>query len=230
MEASKKYKILFADAVEESFEDTKKILEKADYAVVGVRTGKELIHAARQEYPDLVILDVDLNDLDGIEVCWEIKANAGFARTPVIFYAERYEDFTQIAAFEAGAEDFIKKPARHRLLLARIGAVLRRCYEMSDEHLTIRKFGNIEIDEEQVMVYKKGEALKLSKKEFQILLLLTSKPGKVFRRNVILDKIWGDEIIVGDRNIDSHIKKLRKKLGKELIQTFRGIGYTFKLP
>jgi two-component system, OmpR family, alkaline phosphatase synthesis response regulator PhoP len=227
---SKKYKILFADANEESYEETRKILEKADLNVVGVKAGKELIITAKKEYPDLILLDVDLDDLDGIEVCWEIKANAGFYRTPIIFYSERFEDFTQIAAFEAGAEDFIKKPARHRLLIARINAVLKRCYEMDENVKNVRKFGSLEIDEEQVMIYKKGEALKLSKKEFQIILLLTSKPGKVFRRNNILEKIWGDEIIVGDRNIDSHIKKLRKKIGKEYIQTFRGIGYTFKMP
>ncbi len=223
------YNILIADSNPESVENIKKILEKSKYDYKFVTNGKEVIQKAKKDFPDLILLEVDMDKLDGIEVCWELRANPLFIKTPIVFYTERFEDFTQIAAYEAGADDFITKPMRHRLLLAKLRAIFKRCYEMDASPSLIKNFGDIEIDEDQVMVYKKGEAIELSKKEFQLLLLLTSKPGKVFRRANILKKIWGEDIIVGDRNIDTHIKKLRNKLGKDSIKTVRGMGYKFTL-
>jgi len=223
-----KYHLLIGAQEAESIEATRHSLRKGDYKITTSDNGKEILKLVKKEKPDMVILDVDIHEMDGIEICWELKSDPSTHVLPVIFLTDKNEDFTQIAAFEAGADDFIVRPARSRLLLAKLNAILHRCYEITEPNVQIRKFGPIEIDEEQVMVYKKGQNLKISKKEFQLLLLLTSKPGKVFRRNNILAKIWGDDIIVGDRNIDTHIKKLRKKLGKDHIQTVRGIGYKFQ--
>lgn len=223
-----KYHLLVAAKNAELLQDTANSLKKGDFKVTFAENGKDVLSLVKKENPDMLLLDVDMDGLDGIEVCWEIKSDPSTQFLPVVFYSERGEDFTQIAAYEAGADDFIIRPSRSRLVIAKLNAILRRCYEMTETTSQIKKFGNIEIDEEQIMVYKKGQSLKLSKKEFQLLTLLTSKPGKVFRRNNILAKIWGDDIIVGDRNIDTHIKKLRKKLGKDYIQTVRGIGYKFQ--
>jgi two-component system alkaline phosphatase synthesis response regulator PhoP len=222
------YHFLVASKDVEVLEETTKSLKKADFKVTTTTKGKEVLEILKKENPDIVMLDVECEGLDGIEVCWEIKSDAASQKIPVIFYSDRIEDFTQIAAYEAGADDFITRPLRNRLLIAKLNALLRRTYEMNEQPSPLKKFGPIEIDEEQVMVYKKGVPLKLSKKEFQLIVLLTPKPGKVFRRNNILTKIWGDDIIVGDRNIDTHIKKLRKKLGKDYINTVRGIGYKFQ--
>jgi two-component system, OmpR family, alkaline phosphatase synthesis response regulator PhoP len=223
-----KYNLLVASKDQEFLAQVTHSLKKGDFRITPTTKGNEVLKLTAKENPDMLVLDVEMEGLDGIEVCWEIKSDPATQALPVVFISERAEDFTQIAAYEAGADDFIIKPARSRLLIAKLNAVLRRCYEMSEPASQVKKFGIIEIDEEQVMVYKKGQPLKFSKKEFQLLLLLTSKPGKVFRRNNILAKIWGDDIIVGDRNIDTHIKKLRKKLGKDYIQTVRGIGYKFQ--
>lgn len=223
-----KYHLLVTAKSDDFMAEIIAALKKGDFRITTCKKGSEVLKLVGKENPDMLILDVDLLDLDGIEICWELKSDPATQAMPVVFVTEKAEDFTQIAAYEAGADDFIIKPNRSRLLVAKINAILRRCYEMVETPTQIKKFGPIEIDEEQVMVYKKGQSLKFSKKEFQLLLLLTSKPGKVFRRNNILAKIWGDDIIVGDRNIDTHIKKLRKKLGKDYIQTVRGIGYKFQ--
>jgi two-component system alkaline phosphatase synthesis response regulator PhoP len=223
-----KYHLLVAAKSQDILEEIALSLKKGDFKLTFTTSGSEVVLLVRKESPDLVILDVEIEGMDGIETCWELKSDVASQNLPVVFYSERGEDFTQIAAYEAGADDYISRPSRSRLLIAKLNAILRRCYEMTEAVSQIKKFGNIEIDEEQIMVYKKGQSLKLSKKEFQLLTLLTSKPGKVFRRNNILAKIWGDDIIVGDRNIDTHIKKLRKKLGKDYIQTVRGIGYKFQ--
>ncbi|HRB93072.1 MAG TPA: response regulator transcription factor, partial [Chitinophagales bacterium] len=162
-----------------------------------------------------------------MELCWDIRMDETLSKLPIAFYSNRSDDFTQIAAFDAGADEFISKTSRSRLLRNRIKALLRRSYLHQETAKEIKKFGNLEIDLEQVVIFKKGEPLKLSKKEFQLIDLLTSRPGKVFKRNYILLKVWGDDIIVGDRNIDTHIKKIRKKVGKQHIETVRGIGYKF---
>lgn len=228
MGQSDDYFILIGSSQVEFIEKTTYALRKGSYKVQVISSGKELVKTAKMSKPHLILLDVNMNEVDGIETCWELKSDVHSRILPILFISDKNEDYTQLAAYEAGADDYIIRPERSRILLAKINAWLKRCYELSSSIYQVRKFGNIEIDEEQVMVYKKGQSLKVSKKEFQLLLLLTSKPGKVFRRNNILAKIWGDDIIVGDRNIDTHIKKLRKKLGKDHIQTVRGIGYKFQ--
>ncbi len=223
----KKYHILIADKDKSSIEHTIKCFKTELYRFTEVTKTKDLVATIKKEKPDLVILEVDLNDGDGIEVCWDLRADNSLLKLPIVFLSNRSDDFIQITAFEAGADEFIAKTSKSRLFSHRIKALLRRCYEKTEETKEIKKFGNIEIDEEQFMIFKKGEPLKLSKKEFQLVVLLCSRPGKVFKRNFILLKVWGDDIIVGDRNIDTHIKKLRKKLGKQHIETVRGIGYKF---
>lgn len=224
---TRKYHILIADKDKLSIDMTIKAFKAEHYKFTEVTKTKDLVSIIKKEKPDLVILEVDLNETDGIEMCWDIRADAALAKLPVVFYSNRSDDFTQITAFEAGADEFVAKTSRSRLFTHRIKALLRRSYDKEEAPKEIKTFGNLEIDEEQMVIFKKGEPLKLSKKEFQLVLLLTSRPGKVFKRNYILLKVWGDDIIVGDRNIDTHIKKIRKKVGKQHIETVRGIGYKF---
>lgn len=224
---TKKYHILIVDKDKSSIEATVKAFKSENYKFSEVTKTRDFITTLIKEKPDLVILEMDLADADGIEICWDIRADVNFNKLPIAFYANRADDFTQINAFEAGADEFISKSSRSRLFTNRIKALLRRSYDKDDAPKEIKTFGNLEIDEEQVVIFKKGEPLKLSKKEFQLVVLLTSRPGKVFKRAYILLKVWGDDIIVGDRNIDTHIKKIRKKVGKQHIETVRGIGYKF---
>lgn len=224
---NRKYHILIADKDKASIETTIKAFKTEHYKFTEVIKTKDLIATIKKEKPDLLILEIDLNDSDGIEICWDIRADLTLTSLPIAFYSNRSDDFTQITAFEAGADEFIAKGVRSRLFSNRIKALLRRSYDKEDIPKVTKTFGNLEIDEEQVVVFKKGEPLKLSKKEFQLIVLLTSRPEKVFKRAYILLKVWGDDIIVGDRNIDTHIKKIRKKIGKNRIETVRGIGYKF---
>jgi two-component system, OmpR family, alkaline phosphatase synthesis response regulator PhoP len=224
---TRKYHILIADKDKSSIENTIKAFKTENYKFSEYTKSKDLINSIKKDKPDLVLLEVDLNEADGIEICMDLRADATLSKLPIVFFSNRSDDFTQITAFEAGADEFISKTSRSRLFSNRIKALLRRCYDKEETPKEIKKFGNLEIDEEQMVIFKKGEPLKLSKKEFQLVILLTSRPGKVFKRNYILLKVWGDDIIVGDRNIDTHIKKIRKKVGKQHIETVRGIGYKF---
>ncbi len=206
-------------------------LKKHDFKVKKMDSFQNIIGQTVQFNADIIIIGKSYNSkLDGIELCSDIRKNPQTKTIPIIFIAESSEEYLQLAAYEAGCDEYVIYPLKNKLLKAKIYAIVNRYVPSIDiaEH-TILKFGHIEIDEEEVMAYKKGEALELSKKEFQLLMLLTTKPGKVFRRNTILTKVWGDDIIVGDRNIDTHIKKLRKKIGKDHIQTVRGIGYKFQM-
>lgn len=224
---NRKYHLLVADKDKTSIDNTIKAFKSEVYKFTEITKTKDLFATIKKEKPDLIILEVNLNEVDGIDICADLRADETCAKIPIVFISNNTDDFTQIAAFDAGADEFIPKTSRSKLITNRVKAVLRRCYQNEDTPKEIKKFGNLEIDEEQVMIFKKGEALKLSKKEFQLVVLLTSRPGKVFKRSYILLKVWGDDIIVGDRNIDTHIKKLRKKLGKQHIETVRGVGYKF---
>jgi len=221
------YLILVVEPDDQWFSKLKNTLNKQDFKVVRIKSSSEVLSACKKKDPDLVIIEHELDDSDGIEVTLELHENPTTKRMPILFFSETSDVYTKIAAFEAGADQFIKKGSKGKLIGAQIKSLLRRAYEFDDKLSEVREYGSIRIDEDAVSITKNGSAIKLSKKEFDLLLLLTSKPGKVFRRASILKKIWGDNIIVGDRNIDTHIKKLRKKLGKEHIQTSRGIGYKF---
>ncbi|MCB0507451.1 MAG: response regulator transcription factor [Chitinophagales bacterium] len=224
---ARRYTIYIIDKDKVNLEKSIKCFKSENFIFKEFTKTKNLLDKIKDEKPDLILLEVNLNETDGIDMCWEIRSDSTNGNVPIIFLSNNSDDFTQLAAYEAGADDFIDKSTRPRLIATKIKAFLNRCYAKNDSKKEVRIFGNLEIDEEQVVVFKKGEPLKLSKKEFELVVLLSSKPKKVFKRNYILLKVWGDNIIVGDRNIDTHIKKIRKKLGKSHIETVRGIGYKF---
>ncbi len=225
----KEYIIHIADPDDELFDKLRNNLTKKGHEVKRIKQYKDIYHDLKQKKSQLLILEHNLEPQDGVEITAEIREDSSLKKLPIIFYSETADKYTQIAAYRAGADMFVRKGIKQSLFVAQIEALLRRCYEMDDETRQTKKFGDIEINEDQITVTKAGVPVKLSKKEFEILLLLSTKPGKVYRRQDILSKIWDDDVIVADRNIDTHIKKLRKKLGKEYIQTSRGMGYKFKV-
>lgn len=198
-------------------------LEKEGFTVQTATDGVLGIELAKAMRPDLIILDVMMPKMDGIQVCEHLRSQPGFESTLICFLTARGEDFSQIAGLDAGADDYISKPVKPRLLVSRINALLRRKssneLESSDDDLVI--------DREKYMVFKEGEPIHLPKKEFELLSLLASKPDYVFERDIILDSVWGSEIIVGDRTIDVHVRKLREKIGSDYIKTVKGVGYKF---
>ncbi|MCE3280336.1 MAG: DNA-binding response regulator [Bacteroidetes bacterium] len=222
------YKLLLVDDEPDILEFLSYNLKKEGYNVFTANNGKEAIVVAKKENPDLIILDVMMPDMDGIETCREIRALPGLKDVMIAFLTARSEDYSQIAGFEVGADDYINKPIKPRVLMSRITALLRRGHSTSSSATDKVDMGGIKIDRERYLVIQDGKEINLPKKEFELLSLLASKPGKVFTREVILDKVWGGEVVVGDRTIDVHIRKLREKLGEEFIRTVKGIGYKFE--
>jgi len=202
-------------------------LTKEGYDVITATNGKEAIEAAKKTKPDLIILDVMMPGMDGIETCHEIRSIDFLKDTLITFLSARGEDYSQVAGFDAGADDYISKPIKPRLLISKIKAILRR--KTGIESIETKEHeGDIRIDREKYLVYKEGKEHSFPKKEFELLSLLISKPGKVFTREVILENIWGGDVVVGDRTIDVHIRKLREKLGDHYIKTIKGVGYKFE--
>lgn len=201
-------------------------LEKEDFEVYTASNGKEAVEVAKKTTPDLIIMDVMMPEMDGMEACRVIRETPGLKNTLITFLTARNEDYSQIAGFEAGADDYIAKPIRPRLLISKIRAMLRR--NTASEVIEQVSLGPIQIDREKYLVIKDGESIQLPKKEFELLLLLSSAPGRVFTRENILNTIWGNDVIVGDRTIDVHIRKLREKLGDDLFKTIKGVGYKFE--
>lgn len=223
-----KNKILLVDDEADILEFLSYNLKKEGYRVFTANNGKEAVTVAKKENPDIIILDVMMPDMDGIETCREIRDLPGLKDVMIAFLTARNEDYSQIAGFEVGADDYINKPIKPRVLSSRIKALLRR--SGSNEAATADKveMGGIKIDRERYLIVQDGNEINLPKKEFELLALLASKPGKVFTRESILDKVWGGEVVVGDRTIDVHIRKLREKLGEDFIRTVKGIGYKFE--
>ena len=221
------YKILLVDDEPDILEFLSYNLKKEGYHVYSAGNGKDAVAIAKRELPHLIILDVMMPDMDGIETCREIRESDDLKNVLIAFLTARNEDYSQIAGFEVGADDYINKPIKPRVLLSRIKALLRRS-ATADAGADKVDVGGLKIDRERYIVIKEGTEINLPKKEFELLALLASKPGKVFTREVILDKVWGGEVIVGDRTIDVHIRKLREKLGEEYIKTVKGIGYKFE--
>ncbi|MDP1726689.1 MAG: response regulator transcription factor [Bacteroidota bacterium] len=220
------YKILVVDDEEDILEFIDYNLKKEGYQVFMAQNGKDAIASAKKNKPDLILLDVMMPVMDGIETCRQIKSDPGFAKTFVVFLTARSEEYSEIAGFQAGADDYIAKPIKPRVLITRLNAILRRkVKEIADTKLTI---GNIIIDRESFLVYRDDQKIQLARKEFELLFLLASKPGKVFTRDYILEKVWGDEVLVVDRTIDVHIRKIREKLGDSYIGTVKGVGYKFE--
>lgn len=221
-------KILLVDDEPDIIEFLGYNLTKEGYDVTTTTSGKEAILIAQKISPDLIILDVMMPEMDGIETCQEIRNIETLKDTLIVFLSARGEDYSQVAGFDAGADDYIAKPIKPRLLISRVKAILRRKTGTEPIKQYIEE-GDIKIDREKYLVYKEGQELSFPKKEFELLVLLISKPGKVFTRDVILESVWGGEVIVGDRTIDVHIRKLREKLGDHYIKTIKGVGYKFEV-
>ena len=219
-------KILLVDDENDILEFVSYNLSKEGFQVLTCNNGKEAIELAKKENPDLIILDVMMPEMDGIETCHELRNIDKLKDTLIIFLSARGEDYSQVAGFDAGADDYISKPIKPRLLVSRVKAILRRKGGKVEEEETV---SGIRINREKYLVYRENEEFSLPKKEFELLALLFSKPGKVFTRDVILETIWGGEVVVGDRTIDVHVRKLREKLGDELIKTIKGVGYKFEV-
>jgi two-component system alkaline phosphatase synthesis response regulator PhoP len=219
-------KILLVDDEPDILEFISYNLKKEGYQVFTAASGKDAIAIARKEPLNLIILDVMMPGLDGIETCSEIRQLPNQKNVLIAFLTARNEDYSQIAGFEAGADDYIAKPVKPRVFISRIKALLRRQNNTSE---TAIDMGELLIDNERFVVVKKGEEINLPKKEFELVALLASKPGKVFTRDEILNRIWGNDVIVGDRTIDVHIRKVREKLGEDCIRTVKGVGYKFEI-
>lgn len=220
-------KILLVDDELDILEFIEYNLIKEDYQVFTASDGYEAIKLAEKHNPHLIVLDIMMPGLDGVEVCRELRNREQFQNTIIAFLTARSEDYSQIAGFEVGGDDYITKPIRPRVLVSRVGALLRRLNDEPTNNVVndIIKVGNLTINKEKVMVFKDDEAIALAKKEFELLYLLASKPGKVFTRDEIFNKVWGTDVIVGNRTIDVHIRKVREKIGDDYIRTIKGIGY-----
>lgn len=203
-------------------------LRKEGFNVLQASNGKEGIKMAEKHNPDLIVLDVMMPEMDGIEVCEQIRLLPNTEKIRICFLTARSEDYSQIAGFDAGGDDYVSKPIKPRVLVSRINAILRRDASRNHEKIDVLAgSSSIIIDRERYVVIKDGKDIQLPRKEFELLALLVSKPGKVFERDLILDTVWGRDIVVGNRTIDVHIRKLREKIGDGYIQTVKGIGYKF---
>ena len=225
--SDKNFKVLIVDDEQDVLEFLSYNLSKEGFEVFKADNGKTGVEIAKKENPDIILLDVMMPEMDGIETCRTLRELPQFENTIIAFLTARTEDYSQIAGFETGADDYISKPIKPRVLISRLRALLRR-YDSKDAKSTVLNAGNIQIDRERYLIIFNGVEMAVPRKEFELLFLLASKPGKVFKRDEILNEIWGRDIIVGDRTIDVHIRKLREKLGEELIKTVKGIGYKFE--
>jgi len=221
-------KILLVDDEPDILEFLSYNLAKEGYEVYTANTGKEGLEIAKKIRPDLVILDVMMPEMDGIETCRELRQHSDLKNVLVAFLTARGEDYSQIAGFDAGADDYINKPIKPRVFVSRVKALLRRSGEELSREDNLLSLGELKIDREKYLVYYGDTEMQMPKKEFELLYLLASKPGKVFNRDEILRSVWGQEVVVGDRTIDVHIRKLREKLDDKFIKTVKGVGYKFE--
>ena len=221
-------KILLVDDEPDIIEIVGYNLKNAGYQVFTANNGKEAIIQAEKHQPHLVILDVMMPVMDGIETCESLRNNPKFAETIITFLTARGEDYSQFAGFNAGADDYITKPIKPKLLVSKVKALLRRSKEIKNESGEVT-LDNLTINREEYKVTKEGVVINLPRKEFELLALLTSKPNKVFKREDILNQVWGNDVIVGGRTIDVHIRKLREKIGEDSFKTVKGVGYKFEL-
>ena len=220
-------KILVVDDEEDILEFLGYNLRAEGYEVIVADNGLLAIELAEKHEPSLIILDVQMPNMDGITTCEKIREIPSLSQSVVTFLTARSEDYSQIAGFEAGADDYITKPIRPKVLISRVKALLKR-RGITQDTTSIIELGDIVIDKEKHMTTYKGVEVVFAKKEFKLLKLLISKPGKVFTREEILEKVWGTDIVVGDRTIDVHIRKLREKLADHYIKTVKGVGYKFE--
>jgi two-component system alkaline phosphatase synthesis response regulator PhoP len=224
----KEIKILLVDDEADILEIVGYNLSEEGYKVFKASNGKEAIAVAKKEKPHLIILDVMMPEMDGMEACENIRKIPELQNVIITFLTARNEDYSQVAGFDAGADDYIAKPIKPKLLVSKVKALLRRLKSDSSatENLIV---GDIEISREEYKIIMNGKEIVLPRKEFELFYLLASKPGKVFKREEILDKVWGNEVVVGGRTIDVHIRKLREKISEDLFKTIKGVGYKLEV-
>lgn len=222
----KDIKILLVDDEPDILEIVGYNLSSEGYQIFTAENGVEAIAEAKKHLPHLIILDVMMPEMDGIEACEKLRANPDLSETIITFLTARGEDYSQLAGFEAGADDYITKPIKPKVLVSKVKALLRRFKEPEKGETNV-KLGNLVINREEYKILIGKEEIILPRKEFELLSLLASKPGKVFKREDILDAVWGNEVVVGGRTIDVHIRKLREKIGDDRFKTIKGVGYKF---
>ena len=220
-------KVLLVDDEPDIIELLKYNLEREGYQVSTALNGRDALKVAKANRPDLIVLDIMMPGMDGVEVCNQLRQLPEFKHTLITFLTARSEDYSQIAGFDAGADDYITKPVRPKVFVSKVKALLKRSGGDRPNGQVLEANG-VKVDMEKVMVFVNEVAMQLPKKEFELLVLLISKPGKVFKREEIYGQIWGNDLFVGDRTIDVHIRKLREKIGDDRIRTVKGIGYTFE--
>jgi two-component system, OmpR family, alkaline phosphatase synthesis response regulator PhoP len=221
-------KILIVDDEQDILELIRHTLNKEGFEVHVAVNGQQAIEKAKKLLPDLILMDVMMPVMDGMEACRLIKDDASIKDIPIVFLTARSEEFAELAGFEAGADDYIAKPIRSRVLLSRIKAILRRQGSTTEVEITKINFEDLVIDRERFMVEYQGKSLQFPRKEFELLSFLASKPGRVFSRDEILENVWGNEVLVVDRTIDVHVRKIREKLDDRFIFTVKGVGYKFE--
>ena len=219
-----KIKIIIVDDEPDIIEILKFNLENEGYKVISAENGKVALKLADEHIPQLIILDLMMPIMDGIEACERLRMDKKFNNTLIMFLSARGEDYSQVAAFESGADDYVTKPIKPRILNSKVKALLRR---FKNDFGQILSYQNIVIDSERYIVEVGGKTINLPRKEFELLFLLASKPGKVFKREKIMELVWGSDVVVGDRTIDVHIRKLREKVGENFLKTIKGVGYQF---
>src|SRR6218665_1128349 len=222
------FKILVIDADPEVLSATEQALKAENFTVITSSNSREAIQLAKDELPQLVLVDLLMNELDGIDICIELRNEKSLADTLMVFHTERNEDYSQIAAFNAGADDYIIKPVKARVLVSRLKALLKRHTTYTDTSVK-KEVSGLTIDRERYLIFKDGEEIVLPRKEFELLALLSTSPRKVFTRKETSQLIWGYEIFSKNRTIDVHIRKLREKLGEKYIKTIKGIGYSLEV-
>ena len=219
--------ILCVDDEPDILEILKYNLSSEGYNVLTANDGLSAISKAKEIIPNLIIIDIMMPNMDGIEACEKLRADQKFNDTIIMFLTARGEDYSHVAAYEAGADDYVTKPVKPKVLVSKVKGLLRRLKKVIDNDINEIEFENIKIDREKYKVYISDKTLNLPRKEFELLYLLASKPDKVFKRDKIMEMVWGGEVIVGDRTIDVHIRKLREKIGDKYFKTVKGVGYKF---
>jgi two-component system, OmpR family, alkaline phosphatase synthesis response regulator PhoP len=225
----KEIKILLVDDEQDILEIVGYNLSQEGYQIFTAQNGKEAISKAKKELPHLIIMDVMMPEMDGMEACENIRKMPELSNVIITFLTARSEDYSQVAGFDVGADDYITKPIKPKLLVSKVKALLRRLKDEEVKNSETLNVGGIEINREEYKIIKDEKEIILPRKEFELFYLLASKPGKVFKREEILDKVWGNEVVVGGRTIDVHIRKLREKIGDDFFKTIKGVGYKFEV-
>jgi two-component system alkaline phosphatase synthesis response regulator PhoP len=226
-----KIKVLIVDDEPDILEFLDYNLSRNGFTTIQASNGKDAIRLADEDVPDLILLDIMMPDMDGVQTCYELRKNKKLNHTLVAFLTARSEEYSEIAGLDAGADDYIQKPIRPRLLLSRIKALMRRKEASNSESdaIAVLDFGALKIDPQSYQAYLDGEPITLAKKEFEVLMLLASMPGKVFTREEMFRKVWGYAVPIASRTIDVHISKLREKVGEQYIITLKGVGYKLEV-